>query len=77
MSHIAPVSPTVHLVEATVVGGCPTILKSATIDFINSSVTKYMIGKFCDRVNCGKPQSTNIFYYRRGKRHFTRFHYAD
>ncbi len=40
--------------EATVVGRCPTVIKSATVNSLEASVTKYMIGKFCDRMNCGK-----------------------
>ena len=43
----------VHLVEAIVVDGCPTVIKSATIDFLQATVTKYMLGKLCDQANTG------------------------
>ncbi|KAI9550266.1 hypothetical protein GHT06_006341 [Daphnia sinensis] len=42
-----------HLVEAIVVDGCPTVIKSATIDFLQATVTKYMLGKLCDQANTG------------------------
>ena len=43
----------VHLVEAIVVDGCPTVIKSVTIDFLQATVTKYMLGKLCDQANTG------------------------
>ena len=43
----------VHLVEAIVVDGCPTVIKSATINFFQATVTKYMLGKLFDQDNTG------------------------